>query len=268
MPPQPDPVPPSRPSSPRPPRTPTVQELALGLGETEPFHPLRRPPVAYLLVQDSGPNDGEWIRLRGDRFVIGRADGDLVIPHDPLMSARHAELSRQVHKGNHVWLLTDLQSTNGSFARINRAALEPGQEILLGGHRYRFDSPLDRSSTTATSGGSDDDENISTWRWSGSSTGGLAPYLIELTDQGEGKRHDLSLVEDWIGRDPRRCRVVLTDPMVDLQHARIHREQDGRWFIQDGKSLNGTWVRVTELRIKQAAQFQLGEQRFLLRLGQ
>src|SRR5688572_15158016 len=67
--------------------------------ETPHFRPTQRPALALLYVLDDGSDDGECVRVRADRFVIGRTDGDLRIPHDALMSARHAELSRPRGEG-------------------------------------------------------------------------------------------------------------------------------------------------------------------------
>lgn len=251
----------------RPARTPTMAEMSVGLGETEPYRAQRRPPLAYLCLQDNGPGEGEWLRLRQDRVVIGRTEGDVQLPFDPAISTRHAELTRQMYKGGWVWVLTDLQSTNGVFARVNKAPLEPGQELILGGGHYRFDSPLDRNTTPPPAAGDEDAEDLSTWRFTGRSAGRLAPFLMELTDQGEGQQMDLLPGDNLLGRDARHCRTALSDPMVDHRHCRIYREASGRWYIEDCKSLNGTWVRVEQFRIKQAAQFMLGEQRFLLRIG-
>jgi hypothetical protein len=36
--------------------------------------------MALLCVLDDSREDGEWIRIRADRPVIGRGKGDLVIP--------------------------------------------------------------------------------------------------------------------------------------------------------------------------------------------
>src|SRR5262245_22964663 len=57
--------------------------------ETQPFRPSARPPMALLYVLDDGDDTGEVVRLRGGSFVIGRVEGDLVIPHDGGMSGRH-----------------------------------------------------------------------------------------------------------------------------------------------------------------------------------
>src|SRR5437660_507910 len=105
--------PPSR-ERPRPERKATVAEPAIP--HVEAYRPSLRPPIALLVVFDDGAEDGQTIRLRGDRFLIGRSEGDLLIPHDGQMSARHAELvRRQDEDGAWVWTLTDLGSTNGSF---------------------------------------------------------------------------------------------------------------------------------------------------------
>ena len=64
-----------------------------------PWRPTARPPAALLTACDDGRADGEVVRLRGDRFVIGRTEGDFRLPHDPLVSTRHAEVTRQQHGG-------------------------------------------------------------------------------------------------------------------------------------------------------------------------
>src|SRR5262245_46384149 len=81
--------------------------------EVQPFRPLLRPSVAMLCICDDGKADGEWLRLRGERCVIGRAEGDVRIPHDLMMSGKHAELVRQkLPSGAYRWVLVDLQSSN------------------------------------------------------------------------------------------------------------------------------------------------------------
>src|SRR5262249_13197262 len=49
-----------------------------------PYRPMKRPPLALLTVYDDGKTEGEVIRIRGSRFVIGRTDGNLHIPFDGL----------------------------------------------------------------------------------------------------------------------------------------------------------------------------------------
>ena len=52
------------------------------------YRPTLRPPMAVLTVFDDGKHEGEQIRLRGNRFIVGRTEGDLMIPHDGMISAR------------------------------------------------------------------------------------------------------------------------------------------------------------------------------------
>src|SRR5262249_21230225 len=41
-----------------------------------PYRPTLRPPTMLLTVLDDGKGDGEVLRLRAERFVIGRSEGD------------------------------------------------------------------------------------------------------------------------------------------------------------------------------------------------
>src|SRR5271166_6282289 len=59
------------------------------------FRPTVRPPVPVLTVCDDGKLDGEVIRIRDQKFVIGRSEGDLKIPIDARISSRHVEITLQ-----------------------------------------------------------------------------------------------------------------------------------------------------------------------------
>ena len=100
---------------------PTPQAEALAAppaapGSPQIFRPTRRPPTPLLHVFDDGADDGEILRLRGERFVVGRSEGDLQLPHDAQVSARHAEPGPPAAEdGRWVWVLTDLGSTNSTL---------------------------------------------------------------------------------------------------------------------------------------------------------
>jgi pSer/pThr/pTyr-binding forkhead associated (FHA) protein len=247
-------------------RTPPPREENDSEGQTSAFRPLRRPPSALLCILDDGLEDGEWLRLRGDQYVIGRTDGKILIPHDSMISGRHAELSRRLENGRQRWFLTDLQSTNGTYVRIGDALLKHNQELLVGSRRYRFESLL-----PVAAGPDDQTELVSegpgTSGWQSVSAKDLAPNLVELTTKGEGQRLVLSGEENWMGRDKARCHIVITDdPFVSPRHVRIYRDPKGRWHAENGKTLNGTWLRVDSMALDSACQFQLGEQRFILKV--
>ncbi len=130
----------------RPPAFQTVQQpaapQAAAAGQAvSPFRPTFRPPVALLTVCDDGKVDGELIRIRDQKFVIGRTEGDLRIPIDSRMSSRHVEITLQNVGGVHRWVVTDLQSTHGMFVRVSRTVLNDRAEFLVGNGRYRLETP-------------------------------------------------------------------------------------------------------------------------------
>lgn len=232
----------------------------------EPFRPVARPPMALLTVLDDGDDSGEVVRVRAAVFVIGRVQGDLVIPHDAGISGRHAEISRREEAGQHRWYLRDLQSTNGTFARASTVTLHHGQEVVIGRSRLRFEATtatLDESAPPAVAAGT----ATRKWQVPGAAASGASapPVLVELTPQGEGRRFPLSAPEVWIGRDPRGT-VVLDDPTVDARHARVSRDPKGRWVVANNRSVNGVWARVEEISLERGGLFQCGEQRFLVKI--
>jgi pSer/pThr/pTyr-binding forkhead associated (FHA) protein len=231
--------------------------------DTQPERPVQRPPMALLCILDDGKHDGEWIRLRADRTVLGRTEGDVRIPHDLMMSARHAEIVRHKVQSGYRWHLTDLQSTNGTFVRIGSTILRHGNELLIGAGRYRFEA----ASAPATELHPAPVPPQGTLGWQGESLSALVPCLVELTPSGPGRRFPLSLPEYWIGRDANACAIARPeDPLTNPRHAWLYRDAKGQWHVENNKSLNGLWLRVEQIPLEGACQFRLGEQRFLLRV--
>lgn len=231
-----------------------------------PFRPINRPPLALICLIDDGKDTGEWIRVRVSRVVIGRTDGDILIPFDSALSGQHVEVCQGVVNGRVRWYVRDLQSSNGTFARVNAARLEHGQEILVGGRRFRFEGPEESSQA----GPAPTAARQSTRGWqtlSMADRGKLNPSVVELTPAGEGSRVFLTQNEHWIGLDAGLCTIVVQgDPFVSPQHARLHRDAQGHWHIENGKSRNGTWLRISETIVESSGDFQAGEQRFLVRV--
>jgi pSer/pThr/pTyr-binding forkhead associated (FHA) protein len=201
--------------------------------------------------------------MRGDKLVIGRTEGDILIPHDPMISSRHAEIVRFLDGGRYRWRLTDLRSTNGTFVRLNTFQLKHNQEILIGSHRFRFHAappgaelpPAEGPAPSGTRG------------WESVSVTDVMPALVELTAHGDGQRFLVSQHDVWIGRDTTQCLVVIPDdPLVSPRHARLTRDSKNRWQLTNANSLNGVWLRVDEVAIDTSCQFQVGEQRFLMKV--
>ena len=101
--------------------------------EARKLAPRDRPHVRAMLV-----GEDKRTVLSGSRLLIGRSrDCDITID-DPNVSRRHAELRNEDGR----WVVADLGSTNGvkvNGRRVERAALEPGDELVFGLARLRFE---------------------------------------------------------------------------------------------------------------------------------
>jgi len=206
--------------------------------EAVPWSPRRRPPMALLRIVDDGRDDGETLRLRGDSLVIGRTTGGVAIPHDAFLDEAHARIDRLPAGG---WLLTDLGSRDGTWVRVTTARLRPGLSIRVG-------------STVMSLRGEE----------------GGGGFLVA----GPGGTRPLPcpMAPFFIGRDgawppgagPEGVTIVgLDDPHVSPIHAEVIVRRGGLRIVNHG--LNGLWARITApVRLLATAQFQCGEQRFVL----
>jgi pSer/pThr/pTyr-binding forkhead associated (FHA) protein len=100
--------------------------------EPAPRHP------ACLLVR-SGAHAGTRFALRDQETLIGRGPGTDVMLSDDGVSREHALLCFDEAAG--VWMLEDLQSTNGTRVngkRIRSVALQPEDELQIGRTRISF----------------------------------------------------------------------------------------------------------------------------------
>lgn len=236
-------------------------------GSVSVYAPSLRPPMAVLTIFDDGTtNEGERVRLRDSRFVIGRSEGDLLIPHDSMISGRHVEITRQQVHGQHRWVITDLQSTNGLFVRVLRTPLTDRSEVLIGKGRYRFLSPTNEPPPTVDQLSLATARN-STQAWDGGdSPSPSIPYLVEMIGNGLGARVLLTRSEYWIGSDPACAIHRIDDPFCDARHARLSRSSTGNWMIENNRALNGLWFRIPQVVAETTVLFQVGEQRFRLQV--
>src|SRR6266568_1564874 len=107
--------------------------------------------LASFLVR-SGGLAGQRLSVKAPVVNIGRADyNDLVVP-DPSVSTSHAKLQRR----EGVWVLADLDSTNGTFVDGEQvkgeAPLAPGATVRLGDVQLVFE-PSDDALSIAKGGG-------------------------------------------------------------------------------------------------------------------
>jgi pSer/pThr/pTyr-binding forkhead associated (FHA) protein len=243
---------------------PAVQDV----GEPQPWRPVHRPPMATLHILDDGRNTAESVRIRTASCVIGRTEGDVMVVHDSQISTRHAEVTRALQEGKYSWRLHDLGSTNGTFARVKAAALKDSSEIMVGRHRFRFrtDSAVDKEPGVAALAEVPDIRQTCCWQTAESTAVPVGrPYLVELLAHGEGRRFPLQHDCEWMGRDSRQCSLTFPDDAtMNSRHARLSCDSEHRWYIEDSGSLNGVWLRVTDVALSSQGSFLLGEQVFVI----
>lgn len=243
-----------------------LSETAVDLS-TVRFRPQHRPPTAVLWVMDDDQQSAERFRIRGSTYSIGRVRADLLLPHDEQVSTTHAEICRRLENGRYFWYLRDLDSTNGTFVKLAKARLRPQREFRIGGRRFSFAGDPAGPPVEANGRVEAHDETTSreTHAWVATPNADDGPaMLVDMTGGKPKGTYPLVKTETgdlWIGRDRTSCWLTLDDPMVSPRHARLYLDSEG-WVLEDADSLNGTWLRVDELRLATGSEFELGEQRF------
>lgn len=258
---------PAAPPQPAPPPMPAaaLQPQPVAARSASVYRPTARPPIPMLIVFDDGRMDGEVIRIREPRFVIGRTEGDLRFPLDGRMSSRHVEITHQFVGGLHRWVVTDLQSTHGMFVRVSKTVLADKAEILVGNGRYRFDAPQTDAGATADFGPEDPGRG-GTRGWDDGPSPLRPPALTELIGSEIGNRVLLVKNEYWIGSDP-SCPIGRPDdPFCEARHVRLYRKPQGGWSAEHNRTVNGLWLRMSQIAVDAMVHFQIGEQRFQIKL--
>jgi len=100
---------------------------------------LHRQPVVGWLVALNGAHKGEDFRLREGQNTIGSSPGLEITLDDPAISARHASLRYK----DGVFVLTDLDSTNGTFVNdsnepVARVELKDNDVVRIGEVALKF----------------------------------------------------------------------------------------------------------------------------------
>lgn len=233
-----------------------------------PFHPTIRPPIASLIVCDDGTEKGESIRIRSEKFVIGRTEGDLQLPHDEMVSSRHVAIIRQATGGNPQIAVTDLASRNGLFVRVSKAPLLDNAEVLIGSGLFRMEIAPGNSSSDSGALDSSDEKPFVTRAMEGQHSEGTA-VLCEVVASGAASRFRLEDKRYLIGRDEECDICQKEDEFLAAKHALLTRSGRGTWVIENQKTLNGIWLRMPKVVVSagKSCEFRIGEQRFRLKLG-
>ncbi len=96
----------------------------------------RRPSQVRLLQLLRGGDSGVAYHGDGDAITLGREGNDINFPDDPFISGHHAEIRFADGK----LMLTDLDSKNGTFLRINKEQpLDHGDYVFMGQQLLRVE---------------------------------------------------------------------------------------------------------------------------------
>lgn len=217
--------------------------------------PLLRPAVPVLTALDDGSfTTGEDFRLRGERFGIGRTEGDFLAPSDRTLSGRHAEIRRVENRGRHSWVLIDHAAANGTFVRAKSATFFTDTIVILGGRRFRLVHPFselatsDRATTTFL-----DRREVSTDLW---------PTLTEAGASADALKFQVHDTTVTLGRFGGGSMIEIDDPHLAEHHATIARTSIGAWQIHAGTTENGVWANIRSITLTAHCFFRCGEQFF------
>lgn len=246
---------PTTPPAAVPPPVPAAPVSAMSQVQEDLFRPVSRPAVPRLTILDDGDaTQGEVVRIREPVTLIGRTEGAVRLPHDPLVSGRHAEIVRDGAAAPYRWVLRDLGSSNGTFVRCDQTVLRPDRLIILGSRRYRFRVPAAAAAATADMGTMVMDTR--------QMLQSAVPALVETTRAGVPEiplsKPMLSIGRPGCGND-----IEIDDPLLAPYHAHVIRQPSGEWQLQATRSKNGVWVQISAMRLAHSCRFQCGEQRFL-----
>ena len=166
---------------------------------------------------------------------IGRGPQNEIRLDYPMISWTHARILR----GGNQWIIEDLNSANGTALnridnKIQRAVLNPGDEIYLGSYKISASKILREKKLV----------------------------------QGEGQFEPVRFVRDHMlmGRDP-DSDYPLNYPMISWHHAALERTADGI-YVEDLGSRNGTYVNGVRISgrtlVTPGQEIGLGSFRFML----
>jgi len=237
-----------------------IEQLTKPSSEVRVFVPSQRPPTPLLVALDDGSAEqGETWRIRTESFTIGRKEGDAVIHHDPSMSSRHATLVMSRTAKGCRWVLEDSKSRNGTFIRMRRVPLRHLAVFLIATTRFQFRCADERQAVN--------DPDLEMTLVAERSRPPVTAELCCLHADGSKTSVPLDGELNWLGTDPKMCRVVIQDDFANPRHALLKKEANGGWWLEDADSVNGIWLQVNRAKLSGDSEFRLGEQRFRFLLG-
>jgi class 3 adenylate cyclase/pSer/pThr/pTyr-binding forkhead associated (FHA) protein len=204
-----------------------------------PVARLAKPRLRYsLVVVRPDGSLGEERKLEKAVVTLGRVDGDILFPDDPLVSRRHARFTLS---DDGALAVEDLNSANGIFWRVNKPhTLRNDDIILMGRQMFRFVAPP-KPAATVVSGKPAASAPV---KGAPAADKSLAELIRLLPGGVEENHYPLLSAENILGRT-RGTISFPEDPYLSGQHCSIT-FRNGAFVLDDLKAQNGTFVGVRE----------------------
>jgi pSer/pThr/pTyr-binding forkhead associated (FHA) protein len=196
---------------------------------TQFFGQLQAPGKAKLILIRGEGVEGLSYQLNAEQHIVGR-NGQLIVPDDPFVSPRHANLFYRAGK----LVVRDEGSLNGVFWRVRGTVdVSVGDHFLAGEQLFRIDGPLKANDGPAPDG---------TYFYSSPKH----PAQFKLVQILQGGSPAMAVCARGtalqIGREGGDLNFP-TDLYMSASHCKLE-EMGGRLALTDMSSRNGTYVRL------------------------
>ena len=203
-------------------------------GKTMFFAGVQMPGRAKLVLVKGDANDGVAYQLNGTEHVLGRMEGAILFPEDPLISPRHANFLYREAK----LFVRDEGSVNGVFTRIKSPArIESGAVFLIG------EQLLQVEASAPDFGPQPDAEG--TYFYASPKRASKMRLIQRLRGGDVGIIYRARGDTITLGREGNDVNFP-DDPYISGHHAEISIGPDGRFTLNDLGSKNGTFIRISD----------------------
>ena len=202
-------------------------------GKTMSFSGVQVSVVAKLVLVKANSADGLAYELGGTEHVVGRTEGAILFPDDPLLSPRHANF---LYRDGNLFV-RDENSINGVFVRIRTPArLESGAVFLVGEQLLQVEALAPDFGPQPDAEGTyfyASPKRASKMRIVQRLRGGEIGLIVRA--RGDSMT---------LGREDNDLNFP-DDPFISGRHAEISIGPDSVFTVTDLGSKNGTFVRIT-----------------------
>ena len=212
--------------------------------------------AATLTMVKPDGSPGESVALVAGKNIVGRTSEHAVFSRDEFLSPEHAS----IHVNGKTVIVSDLGSLNGTYYRIAEVtSLKTGDHVRMGLEVLRFQALAEATAIAAPA----KDGTVAIGSPAGDAWGRLE--RISAPDEASFT-FLLRSTEHFLGREKGDI-LFGDDRYVSGRHARIFTDGSA-FFVEDLKSSNGTFVRLTASReLGHGALIFIGSQPFRLSIG-